>query len=121
MKMILLDIETSVKIRLGSAPEKLNQRQKQERTGEANVIQDECEDEKCASAQFLQTQKNQLIDLQKHLERYCIICPFFGFNSARYDLNLIKSYLLPILINEGNIEPTVIKKTNQFVSFKFGW
>ena len=44
----------------------------------------------------------------------------FGFNSAKYDLNLIKSYLLPILVNERDIEPTVIKKANQFISFKFG-
>ena len=43
----------------------------------------------------------------------------FGFNSAKYDLNLIKSYLLPILVNEPDIEPTVIKKTNEFMSFKF--
>ena len=43
----------------------------------------------------------------------------FGFNSAKYDLDLMKSYLLPILINEREIEPTVIKKANQFISFKF--
>ena len=36
------------------------------------------------------------------------------------DLNLIKAYLLPILINEREIEPTVIKKANQFISFNFG-
>ena len=28
--------------------------------------------------------------------------------------------MLPILVNERDIEPTVIKKANQFVSFKFG-
>ena len=28
--------------------------------------------------------------------------------------------MLPILVNERNIEPTVIKKANQFISFKFG-
>ena len=44
----------------------------------------------------------------------------FGFKSAKYDLNLIKSYLLPILVNERDIEHTVIKKANQFISFKFG-
>ena len=65
-------------------------------------------------------QKNQLIELQEHLERYCNVLPVFGFNSANYDINLIKSYLLPILINERSMEPTVIKKANQFVSFKFG-
>ena len=54
------------------------------------------------------------------MERYCNVLPVFGFNSAKYDLNLIKSFLLPILVNERDIEPTVIKKANQFVSFKFG-
>ena len=44
----------------------------------------------------------------------------FGFKSAKYDLDLIKSYLLPILVNEREIEPTVIKKANQFFSLKFG-
>ena len=65
-------------------------------------------------------QKNQLIDLQEHFERYCNVLPVFGFNRAKDDINLIKSYLLPILVNERDIEPTVIKKANQFVSFKFG-
>ena len=46
--------------------------------------------------------------------------PVFGFNSAKSDINLIKSYLLPILVNGQGIEPTVIKKANQLVSFKFG-
>ena len=80
---------------------------------------DDCDNETCASTQFLQIQKNQLIDLQESLERYCNVLPVFDFNSAKYDLNLIKSFLLPILINERNIEPTVIKKANQFISFKF--
>ena len=39
--------------------------------------------------------------------------------AQKNDLNLIKSYLLPILVNERNIESTVIKKTKQFISFKF--
>ena len=48
-----------------------------------------------------------------------MVLPIFGFNSAKYDLNLIKSYLLPILVNERNIEPTVLRKANQFILFKF--
>ena len=64
--------------------------------------------------------KNQLIDLQEHFERYCNVLPVFGFNSAKYDVNLIRSFLLPILVNERDIEPTVVKKASQFVSFKFG-
>ena len=65
-------------------------------------------------------QKNQLIELQEHLERYCSVLPVFGFNKAKYDINLIKSYLLPILINERNMQPTVNKKANKFVFFIFG-
>ena len=81
---------------------------------------DDCDNETCTSTQFFQIQKKQLTDLQEHLDRYCKILNVFGFNSAKYDLNLKKSYLLPILINERNIEPTVIKKANQFISFQFG-
>ena len=76
--------------------------------------------EKELSTRFFQMQKNQLIDLQKQFKRYCTTLSIFGFNSPKYDINLIKSYLLPILVNERQIEPTVIKKANQFVSFKFG-
>ena len=43
-----------------------------------------------------------------------------GFNSAKHDLNLNNSYLLPILFNKRDIEPTVIKKANQFILFNFG-
>ena len=62
----------------------------------------------------MQIQKNQLIDLQESLERYCNVLTVFGFNSAKYDPNLIKSFLLPILVNERDIE-----KANKFISFKF--
>ena len=58
--------------------------------------------------------------MQEHFERFFNTWPVLGFNSAKYDINLIKSYLLPILVNERQIEPTVIKKANQFVSFRFG-
>ena len=65
-------------------------------------------------------QKKQLIDLQEHFERYCNVLPVFEINSAKYDFNLIKSSLLPFLVNERGIEPALIRKANQFVSFKFG-
>ena len=45
--------------------------------------------------------------------------PVLGFNSGRYDLNLIKGYVIP-LINDKEAEPKVIKKANDFISFKFG-
>ena len=61
--------------------------------------------------------KNQLIE---QFECYCNVLADLGLNSAKYDLNIIKSYILPILFNELDTEPTVIKNTNQFVSFKLG-
>ena len=66
--------------------------------------------------QFLQ--RNQLIDLQDHFERYCNVLSVFGFNSANCDLNSTKSYLLPIFVNVTDNELTLIKKANQFVSSK---
>ena len=118
MKWNFIEVETAVKTRLCAVLEQLNQR----RNRVSNFV-DDCiveEEEKDLSTQFLQIQKNQLIDLQEHFERYCNVLPVFRFNSAKYDNNLIKSYLLPFLVNERDIEPAVIKKANQFVSFKFG-
>ena len=116
MKNLFPDVETTIKIKLGSILEKLTQRHN--RREQADL--DDCDNETCNSTQFLQIKKNQLIDHQESLERCCNVLPVFGFNSAKYDLNLIKSFSLPILINERDIEPIVIKKANQFISFKLG-
>ena len=83
------------------------------------MSQDDSANEICASTLLLEVQKNQLFNLHESQERYCIVLIVFGFNIAKYDLNLIKSYLLPILVNEQHIEPTVIKKVNQFILFMF--
>ena len=118
MNMNFIEVETAIKIKLCAILEQLNQR----RNRVSNFLED-CiaeEEEKDLSAQFLQMQMNQLIDLHEHLEHYCNVLPVFGFNSAKYDINLLKSYLLPILVNERDVEQTVIKKANQFVSLKFG-
>ena len=96
MKNLFPDIETTIKIKMDSIFEKLTQRHN--RREQADL--DDCDNKIFASTQFLQIQKNQLIDLQESLERYCNVLPVVGFNSAKYDLNLIKSYLLPILVNE---------------------
>ena len=121
MILIFIEVKTAIKIKQCALLEQLNQRRNQaERV--SNVV-DDCiveQEEKDLSTQFLQMQKNQMIDLQKHFERYCNVLPVFGFNSAKYDINLIKSYLLPILVDDQAIEPTVTNKANQFVDFKFG-
>ena len=71
------------------------------------------------SRQFPQIQKIQFIHLQDHLERCCNVLLVFGFNSGKYDISLIKSYLLLLFDNERGIEPKVMKKANQFVSSEF--
>ena len=119
LKNLFLDIKTTIKIELGSILDKLTQRRNQREHARFDMSPDDCHNEICASTQFLQIQKNQLIELQVSLERYCNVLLMFGFNSAKYDLKLTKSYLQPILVNERDIEPTVIKKANQFNSFKF--
>ena len=122
MKLKLLEVETTIKSKLTRILESLNEcrcRKQRVIEFEDHCLEDDNE-EKDASTQFLQKQKNQLIELQEHLERYCNVLLVFGFKSAKYDINLIKSYLLPILINERNMEPTVIKKAKKIVSFNFG-
>ena len=110
MKLKFLEVETAIKSKLPRTLEHLNERRY--RNQRVFEFEDHCfeddNEEKDASTQLLQMQKTQLIELQEHLERYCNVIPVFGFNSAKYDMNLMKSYLLPILINERNMEPTVI-------------
>ena len=122
MKLRFIEVETAIEIKRSSILEQLNQRHSQrERVidfDNAEYSNDTAE-EKELSTQFLQMQKNQLIKLQERFECYCNTLLFFAFNSAKYDIKLIKSYLLPILVNERQIEPTVMKKTNQFVSLNF--
>ena len=121
-KIRFIEVETAIKIILSSILEQLNQRHsQQERVIDCDNDEyfNDTAEEKEFSTQLLQMQKNQLIDRQEHFERYCNTLPVFGFNSAKYDINLIKSYLLPILVNKRQVEPAVIKKANKFVSFKF--
>ena len=120
MKNLFSDIETTKKIKLGSILEKLTQRHIRRESARFDMSQDDCHNEVCASTQFLHIQKKQIFDFQETLEHYCNVLLVFGFSSAKYDINQIKSYLLPILVNERDIEPAVIKKMNQFTSFKFG-
>ena len=114
LKLKLLELETAIKSKLTRTLESFkDSRCRNQRVFE---FEDQCfeddNEEKDASTQFLQMQRNQLIELQEHLERYCNVLPVFVFNCAKYDINSIKSYLLPILINERNMEPTVNKKPN---------
>ena len=112
--MNFFEVETSIKTKLCAILEQLNQRRN--RAERVRNFVDDCvlEEENDISTQFLQMQKNKLIDFQERFERYSNVLSNFGFNSAKYDINLVKSCLLPILVIERDIEPTVIKKTNQF-------
>ena len=110
MKLKFLEIETALKSKLTRTLKSLNERRcRNQRVFEFedHFFEDDNE-EKDASTQFLQMQKNKLVELQEHLERYCNVLSVFGFNGAKYDINSIKSFLLPILINERNMEPIMI-------------
>ena len=90
---------------------------------EAREYEDECiedEEEQTQQLTFSVFKKIQLIVLMHNLERYRNTLPVFGFNSGRFYINLTKPYLIPYPINEKEIEPSVIKKANDLVSFKFG-
>ena len=121
MRSKLVETENNIKKRLHTSFSIPNQRgsfsKSEARDYEDQYIEEE--EETNASTHFLRIQKNQLIDLMQHLERYTNTLPVFGFNSGRYDINLIKSYLSPYLISENEIEPSVIKKLRDFDSFKF--
>ena len=57
MKLLFLDIETTIEIRLGSILEKLTQRHNRREHATLDMSQDDCDSEICALTQFLQLQK----------------------------------------------------------------
>ena len=61
------------------------------------MIQAGCDSSKNSSTEVLQMQ-NLFDQLQEYFDRYCNTLPVFGFLCARYDMNLIKSYLLPFIV-----------------------
>ena len=65
MESLFFDIKTTIKIKLGSILEKFTQRHNRRK----QPVSDDCDNGTCTFTQFLQIQKKQLIDLQKHLER----------------------------------------------------
>ena len=79
-KLKFLEIETAIKSKLSRTLESLNERRC--RNQRVFDFEDHCfeddDEEKDVSTQFLQMQKNQLIELQEHLERYCNVLPVFG-------------------------------------------
>ena len=56
MKNFFLEIETTIKIKLGSTLEKLTQRHNRRKQADL----DDCDNENCASTQFLQIQKKSI-------------------------------------------------------------
>ena len=111
MKMILIEVETAIKMKVSGILEQLNQSNSQ--TDCVIIFVEICiveAQEQDISTQFLQLQKNQSFDSQQHFERYCKVLPVFGFNSAKYDTDLSNFFLLPILSSEQDIEPTVKRR-----------
>ena len=101
-KTKIQDIEVAVNERMKKIFDWLNERDKNFSSKQFEY-KDECiedSEEADMSTQFLPIQKNQLIDLKQHLERYANTSHNFGFNSGRYDLNSIKPLPIPYLIRD---------------------
>ena len=101
MKLNFLEVETAIESKLTRTLESVNERRY--RNQRVFEFEDHCfeddNEEKDVSTQFLQMQKNQLIELQEQLERYCNVLPVFGFNSAKYDINVQISNLICYLFS----------------------
>ena len=86
-------LEIEIKVRKNSIFEKLEELKNQSTPlFEFQYIEEEEID---MSTQFLQIQKNQLLELQQHFQRYVNTLPIFRFNSGKNDLNFIKFYYYP--------------------------
>ena len=71
---------------------------KQLHTGAEDLIDNEAEpdgeEDEDIEIQRQECELKKLSNLRQDFENYYSTIPVFGFNSSRYDLNLIKEYLL---------------------------
>ena len=114
MKNLFLDSAKTLKFKQGNILEKLSQRHNGREHAMFDMSQDDYNNKNCTSTQFLQ-KKNQLCDLQESLERYCNILPVFGFNSAKYDLNLIKPTCYPFLLTNETLNLLSSRKRTSYL------
>ena len=111
MELKFLEIETSVKSKHNQVFCVRNQRRcRKEPVLDFEDGYIEKRSTRCVETVFTNTKESL---------RYCNVLPVFCFNSAIYENVFLKSNLLPLLVNEGAIEPIMLKKANQFVSFRF--
>ena len=75
MKLNFIEVDAAIKIKLCAILEQLNERGNRAEMVLKSV--DDCivKEEKDLSTQFLQLQKNHLVDSQEHFERYCNVFP----------------------------------------------
>ena len=96
---------------------------KQVPTGVEDLFDNEAEpdekEEEELEIRRLRCELKMLSKLRQDFENYYSTIPVFGFNSSRYDLNLIKEYLLHHLLIEKNVVPKVIRTGNKYIGMNF--
>ena len=65
---------------------------------------------------LLKVVKRVITNMRDGLLKYCCVLPVLGFNSPKYDLNVIKKTLLSQLIESD--KPRVLKRNNKFTAFE---
>ena len=105
----------------GLVPVMENEQRSMERNffdNEAGIDHDD-DDDQDPETQRYKWELKTLSNLIQDFESYYSTVPVFGFNSSRYDLNLIKEYLLSHLLLEKNVVPKVIRQGNKYIGLNF--
>ena len=84
-----------------------------------NEAEPEVEEDEDLEIRRLRSELRVISKLRQDFENYYSTIPVFGFNSSRYDLNLIKEYLLHHLLLEKNVIPKVIRMGNKYIGMNF--
>ena len=77
------------------------------------------EEDETLEIRRLRCELKMLSKLRQDFENYYSTITVFGFDSSRYDLNLIKEYLLHHLLIEKNVVPKVIRTGNKYIGMNF--
>jgi hypothetical protein len=82
--------------------------------GEEEEEEEEEEEKEVEEKDVAAAMLKKIALVKQKLENYCLQLPILGFNSQKYDLNLIKTKLTKFMVQQENPPTFVVKKGNTY-------
>ena len=88
-----------------------------ELVNDEHCLSQSCEKSLDTRVKFRKTMFKKITALKQRFEHYCLCTPVLGFNSSKYDLNLVKSKLCKHLaLADPDVTSFTVKRNNSYLT-----